>query len=505
MSPRPEQMPAAPVSRKRATLLLVLGGYLNTGIIIVQGLLLIPLYLHFIGAELYGLWMASGGILAMLGVVNFGISSMLVQRVASAYGQQDFAKAGAYFVNAMLVYVAIVVVFMAIGMLCSLALPELLKVSGDKGEQLRQCFQLAVFSAALGMLNECLRAFPQALLRPVFSMLALAAARIVGVLATGILLYREAGLWAIPVGIFVTEVLVFFLGLAQAVVLLRSLHTKAKVDLVIVKEFTHVGGFLFVARLGHAISKESDPLLITLLLRPELAAAYVVTRKAADIISQMLAVIYGASHSAFSHLSGQGNLTRTNSVATRLLAMVFVLGLLGFVPYVGANHYFVSLWVGDAFSAGRDVIFFIGLGFLASNFRNMLLQTLNGLGDFVYTSKLTFFEGLGRVGVGAVFLYFFGIIGVPLSLTVASCITIVFLGMKLKSVSTLEFPGSELAKALTVTIGLLSSAVMISFLVEATQSWLFFVLIALALTVSTLIVCVLSYRHIFQSLLKGLR
>jgi hypothetical protein len=47
--------------------------------------------------------------------------------------------------------------------------------------------------------------------------------------------------------------------------------------------------------------------------------------------------------------------------------------------------------------------------------------------------------------------------------------------------------------------------VMISFLVEATQSWLFFVLIALALTVSTLIVCVLSYRHIFQSLLKGLR
>jgi O-antigen/teichoic acid export membrane protein len=37
------------------------GGYLNTTILIVQGLLLVPLYLRFLGPHDYGLWLASGG------------------------------------------------------------------------------------------------------------------------------------------------------------------------------------------------------------------------------------------------------------------------------------------------------------------------------------------------------------------------------------------------------------------------------------------------------------
>ena len=94
-------------SRKRATILQALGGYVNTGIIILQGLLLMPLYIRYLGADTYGLWLASGGILGMLGLINFGISSMLVQRIASAYGKNDLDQAGAYFISGMVVYLSI--------------------------------------------------------------------------------------------------------------------------------------------------------------------------------------------------------------------------------------------------------------------------------------------------------------------------------------------------------------------------------------------------------------
>jgi hypothetical protein len=44
----------------------MLGGYLNIGIITAQGLLLVPLYLEYIGTELYGAWLGSGDILGLV-------------------------------------------------------------------------------------------------------------------------------------------------------------------------------------------------------------------------------------------------------------------------------------------------------------------------------------------------------------------------------------------------------------------------------------------------------
>ncbi|WP_265943741.1 hypothetical protein [Dechloromonas sp. A34] len=63
------------VSRKRAITLQALGGYLNTGIQIVQGLILIPMYIHFLGLSLYGFWLSTGAILGMLGVMNLGLGA----------------------------------------------------------------------------------------------------------------------------------------------------------------------------------------------------------------------------------------------------------------------------------------------------------------------------------------------------------------------------------------------------------------------------------------------
>ena len=92
---------------KRATVLLALGSYANTVITIIQGLVLVPLYLYYLGPELYGLWLASGGMLGMLWLMNFGIGSLLTQRVGRAYGRSDFSNLGAYFINGMAVYLLI--------------------------------------------------------------------------------------------------------------------------------------------------------------------------------------------------------------------------------------------------------------------------------------------------------------------------------------------------------------------------------------------------------------
>lgn len=443
-----------PVSRKRATLLLAFGGYINNGILIVQGLVLAPMYLHFIGAHLYGLWLASGGILGMLGVVNFGISSMLIQRIASAYGKQDMPKVGAYFVNGLAVYAAITLVFVLIGIFCSYFLASLLSVGDDSEVVLRSCFQLATVAAGTAMFNECLRAFPQALLRPGFSIVTTAVARVAGIVVTGTMLYRSAGLWALPTGMLAAECLITISGSIQAIALCRRAHITAVLDRTIVKEYLSVGSTMFLARLGSTFSREADPLLITLLLRPEVTTAYVLTRRAADIVSQMLAILYGAIHGAFSHLVGKGNTERAAQVATTLLVLVFGSGLVGLATYVGTNRVFVSLWVGAEFVMDQQIVLMIGIAFLLVNLRNAVFQLLNGFGVYQYTSRIIIIEGAAKVLIAAVLIQSVGIVGAPLSLIIVSIASALTMLMKLKGSLRLLLGRYDLYSALLVAMGL---------------------------------------------------
>lgn len=480
----------------------MVGGYVNTAIVIVQGLLLIPLYLHFIGAHLYGLWMASGGILGMLGVLNFGVGNMLIQRVANAYGKQDLSKAGANFVNGMFVYLIIASIFIIIGLLLSFLFPLLLKVPSELNNQLRGCFQLAVIAAGAGLINECLRSFAQALLRPLFPMVAIAICRILGIAITIILLYRNAGLWAIPIGMLIAEICILIAGLFQTVALFRELHTKIVLESTIIKEYFKLGGAMFMARLGSALSRESDPLLITFFLRPELTTAYMLTRKAADIVFQMLSVIYGSSHSAFSHLVGHASKEKTAEISTKLLTMVFVLGLIGFVSYVMMNHSFVTLWVGEAFALNQMLILMVGIAFFGNSLRNIIWQMLNGFGDYQDSSRIIFIEGIAKVLLAAVLLNYMGLLGVPLAMVITSIISMVALAIKLQSHVKLTISKQKLVYAFAMAIVLFGLSGYFAGMVHTT-SWVTFALVSGVVVMVTSMLCASANWSHFRLLIKG--
>ena len=242
-------------SRKRATVLQAIGGYVNTGILTIQGLLLIPLYLNYIGAHMYGLWLASGGILGMLGLVNFGVSSLVIQRIAHAYGKRNLVKAGAYYINGVILYLCICLLYGLVGWLVSLWLPEILMVTGENAELLRHCFQLGAVAMVISIFNECLRSFAQALLRPLVPMASIAVGRILGIGGTVLMLLYGFGLWAIPAGTLIAECVVFFLNLFHSSMLFRQLSTKVKFDLNIIREYMQISPALLMARVGGTLSQ----------------------------------------------------------------------------------------------------------------------------------------------------------------------------------------------------------------------------------------------------------
>jgi O-antigen/teichoic acid export membrane protein len=426
-------------SRKRATTLQAVGGYTLTGINIVQGLVLIPLYLYYIGGHTYGLWLASGGILGMLGVMNFGIGSILIQRIGSFYGKKDLPQVGVYFINGMIVYIGTCLLLGLVGWIVSLWLPDILTAIGNDSDLLQQCFQLAVVAMVFAVFNECLRSFSQALLRPIIPMIGMVVGRIVGIGVTIWMLFDGFGLWAIPVGALVAQSLILLVNVFNALSLFRRLGVRVEFKKSVIKEYYKTTPVLLMATAGNTLSQQAEPLLITVFLSPEVTTAYMVTRRASDIVFHILNVITGSTMGTFSHLVGSGNRDNVKSIVSKLLFISFSLGVIGFATYVGTDQAFVSLWVGESFVLDQTVILFIALGFFARAFRGLLGQMLYGLGDFTYTSIVIALEGVGRIFMASALLSLLGVVGVPLALALSCLLSILILGSRLKTELTVQY------------------------------------------------------------------
>lgn len=471
--------------RKKAALMQAIGGYINTGIVIVQGLLLIPLYLKFLGMHTYGLWLASGGILGMMGLINFGVGSLLIQRVARCYGQRDFQGAGAYFVNGLYLYLGIAVLFGGIALIIAQWLPQILDLDSEFAGLLQDCFRLAALALALAIINECLRSLAQALLRPLLPAVAMALGRILGISITVWLLFRDFGLWAIPIGSLVTEVFVLALNLLGSLFLLNRLKPGFGLDRKIIREYFHTGPALLVARVGTALSHDAEPFLITMGLGPEVTAVYAVIRRAGDIAFRLYSVLVASVMGSFSHLVGSGEQERISRIAESLLILGFFLSVVGFSTYVGANEWFVSLWVGEEYLIDQNVILLIGVGFLFYCNRGLIGRLLYGFGDFNYTSMAIMLEGVCRIVLLLSLMSYVGIVGVPLAFALASFAGIVVLGRRLKQRVSLSLGRSSVVRLVSAACLVFLVGLTFSAQFDGASSWIEFCLFLVLLLAST--------------------
>lgn len=475
-----------PVSRRRATAAHAVGGYARTAISVVQGLILIPLYLHYIGAQVYGLWLATGGILAWLGAMNMGVGAVFVQRIAHAYGNRDMTRVGVHFTNGMLIYAALSLLFVAIGGLVAPWVPVVVNAGGH-AELLKNCFLVAVLAAGLNIVNECLMAFTQAILRPVATMVFLIAAQLLGLAVTITLLFQDVGLWSIPVGMLTAAITAFLLNVMNVLQLFHSLGLKAAFSLEVLRDYIHTSPALFAGRMGSALVQEVEPLLITIAMVPEIAAAYAIMKRAAEIVARLLTVIIVSVGPSYSHLAGEMGQSEAARYARIILSLVFGLGLAGFGLYVALNKAFVTLWVGPEYFLNQKVVLFIAAGALAMALRNTAYRLLIGLGDIVKPSLFMLAEAILRIALMYLLLIFVGVEGLPAALMLSCMVFFVMLLRRLGLRISFGYSARNLIHAGAVTLIVFALSLASARFVPTPDGWPMFLAVALIMASLSLV------------------
>ena len=469
-----EELPT--LSRKKSTIVQAVGGYINAGISIVQGLLLIPLYLQYIDIKTYGLWLTTGGILSILSLMNLGMGAILIQKVANAYGKQDYENTAAYIVNGIVVYVCICIFLSIIGYFLSFFIPSFFNLKNSEATLIQQCFQIAVISIVLSILNECLRSFSIAMLRPILPIIGMSFAKVVGLCLTVVMLFDGYSLWAIPIGILITECIIFMVSTYSAITLFLKLNVKIKFSLKIIKQYLNTAPLVMMATVGNAISNAAEPLLITIFLNPQITTIYMVNRKVVDIIFNVLSVLIGATIGPFAHLVGNQSKENVAKIVKTLLVTSFALGVVCFATYTGSAQLFIELWVGKTFVLGTPIILFIALASFARAFRGLISQMLYGLGDFLYSSKFILLEGIGSVILAIALINLIGIIAIPIAFVTFSYTVIMLLGLKLQKESGIRLNLQKIVQFLFSGFVIFCICIIIPPLIFNLNSWAGFVM-----------------------------
>ena len=189
--------------------------YMAIGIAIIQGLLMVPLYLQFIPVTTYSFWLATGNILAWMSATDPGLTVVLQQQIADAYGKNDFTKVKTLIGGGLLFSVIVFVLAVIFGLIAAQYLPDWLNItSKPDNELILEAFLLAIFGTALMIFSFGLAAINAGLQGSIIVGVINNSVAIASILVTYHLLHFGFGLMALPISLVFSGVFYsFFQGM----------------------------------------------------------------------------------------------------------------------------------------------------------------------------------------------------------------------------------------------------------------------------------------------------
>ena len=387
--------------------------YVHVGISVVASLWLVPFTLEHVGARSYGLWLASGELLAYAGLAELGMLVTLPWLIAQADGQGDRARIRHLVSTGAAAASLSAVVYVALALLLWSQLPRIVQVAG--AERINVQGPLLIVAIA-GCLSHPLRAFNAVLagLQDVrFNGMVSLANWLIGFVLTVALLARGYGLYALAVAAAVPPLVTGIAGALRLAIIAPDLlrdwprPTFGEIRRLFVEGLgTWIGGW------GWRLVAASDSLVLAALGRPAEVAALACTSKLGQAMTQLSWIPCDNGLIGLAQLSAEGQARRLRDA---LVVMVRVyLALAGAVAcvIVAVNPAFVREWVGPSMFAGSAANTLIAALAVAMSFGHAVAVIPSVLGRRLAIGVATMICGVLHLGLAWFLGSRFGVAGV---------------------------------------------------------------------------------------------
>lgn len=326
---------------------------------------MVPIYLDYIPTATYGLWLASGNVLAWLGMADPGLSPLIQQRVAVSYGQRNASDLADYANSGFLLSMAAACTVGLAGLGAMPFLGILLSENTAQLAEIKLAFALTAVGAALMVLSCSLSAVMLGLQSGMGTGLVHSVSVTLSLAITLVLLFRGWGILALGIAaifrgaLFVTGNAIYLVWRVRADRL--TWHWRFRK----LRELALLGIGMFSARGFGVLAGNIDALLAARMLGPEAVPLLMLTKRAPEYCRSLAENPVRALSPILSELHGAGERSKLRSIIVRSgNILIWILGLY-FCGFIALNGAFIRVWVGNAFYAGGTINTLLCLYFVA--------------------------------------------------------------------------------------------------------------------------------------------
>ena len=415
--------------------------YLQFGLTIIVGIVMVPFVLDRVGVRLYGYWLASGEVLAYAAMADLGILGVIPWMIAQADGRKDRGAIrqllSTGFVAAILVsaaYLVLVVVLWNVA-------PVILKLQPAEREQIAGPLSLIAGVTAIVLPMRVAYSALIGLQDVRYCGIMTTAAWALDAALTVALLFNGAGLWALAIGASVPSALNACAAVIRLRViapdLLRSWGRPSRAGLAaLFKE----GGGGWLSAWGWRLASATDAIVIASLGQPVWITMLAMTSKLGQMLTNMAWVPGDSGLVGLAQLAGERNSSRLRDAIAALSRVYLTLGTVAACVVLAANPAFVRGWVGDGFFAGNGINALLAMVAIGATAAHALSATVSVLGKRLYVGATTLVAGAAHVALAYVLGRRFGLAGIPLAgLVVQAVVLVPLLVPALRNVAAMSF------------------------------------------------------------------
>ncbi len=377
------QEQARAAERHRRLLWSAIASALAKFISVATGLVSVPLTLHFLGAERYGMWMTMTSLVAMLAFADLGMGNGLLNAVASANGRDDVPQIRRYISSAAVVFAVIAVVLLVFfaavyplvnwGGLFNVNTALASREAGPAVAIFLSCFALSI---PVGIVQRVQMALQMGYMSSLWQ----CAASVAGLLGV---------IWAIQVEASLPVLVAAFMGLPLVVGVVNAIHFFGQVKPAIrprlrdasggtAREIFRVGLLFLVLQLVVAVAYSSDGFVIAQVLGPEAVVQHAVPDKMFSVVASVLSMMLAPLWPAYGEAIARGDTDWVQRTLVRSLKVAALAACLMSLTLVWSGEALLRLWVGHELSVSPYLLVGLGVWKVLETTGNAVAAYLNG-------------------------------------------------------------------------------------------------------------------------------
>ena len=408
------------MSRVRRASVAAAFSYLQFGLSMAVGIAMVPFILSRVDVGVYGLWLATGEVLAYAAMADLGVLAIVPWIVSQADGRRDRPAIREVITNGTCAAVLVSLIYLGVvAALWSFAPASAL--SSQQRDIIGGPLWLIAIVTAVVLPLRVANAVLVGLQDVRFCGIVATAAWSLDVVVTATLLVKGYGLYALAAGASVPPLAAAAANILRLRVIAPDLlagwraPTLAGVRVLIRDGF---GGWL--GGWGWRLSAASNGIVLGYLLgQPASVTRLALSSKISHTLMQLAWVPGDSGLVGLSQLAGEGDRARLRSAVVAIFRLYLTLATAGACVMLVLNAPFMQWWVPEGIFGGRALTLLLGVSMIAVTAAHAFSTVVSVLGRRMWVGLSALSAGLVQVALAYVLASRYGIVGIPVAVILA--------------------------------------------------------------------------------------